>query len=179
MVDLIVLAHAAVDDHGGGHAATSLLQSPGFWVGLSMLALIAVMIWAGLPRAIAGALDKKIDGIKAMLDEAATLRKEAEALKKEYEKKLKSADKHAAEMKEAAEEEAKLIVKKAKDDATALIKRREKMAEEKIAAAERSAVEELRAKAADAAAAAARGLIAEKHDAVADRKLVDDSISSI
>jgi F-type H+-transporting ATPase subunit b len=183
MADLMILAaHVAGEaaEHAGEHAeAVALGLGPGGWVALSMIALIAIMIYAGLPRMIAGALDKKIEGIKTMLDEAATLRKEAEALKKEYENKLKSADKHAAEMKDAAEAEAKLIVKKAKDDATALIARREKMAEEKIAAAERSAVGELRAKAADAAATAARRLIAEKHDADADRKLVDDSISSI
>jgi F-type H+-transporting ATPase subunit b len=53
------------------------------------------------------------------------------------------------------------------------------MAEEKIAAAERGAVAELRAKAAQAAASAARGLIAQNHSAKADKKLVDEAIGSI
>ena len=144
-----------------------------------MLALVGVMLYMKVPSLVAGALDKKIEGIKAMLTEAEELRKEAEALKAEYEKKLKSADQHAADVKAAAEEEAKSIVAKAKDDASALIKRREKMAEDKIAAAERAAVDELRARAASAAAAAAKALIAGKHDAEADRKLVDQSISDI
>lgn len=177
MADLVFLADAAHE--AGGHADVALWLTPGFWVGLSMLTLIGIMLWAGVPRLIAGALDRKIDGIKTMLDEAATLRREAEALKAEYEAKLKSADSHAADLKAATEEEAKAIVKKAKDDATALIARREKMAQDKIAAAERAAVDELRARAADAAAAAARTLIAQKHDAAADKALVEKSISSI
>ena len=40
-------------------------------------------------------------------------------------------------------------------------------------------MEELRSKAADAAAIAARGLIAKKHDDAADKKLVDSAISAI
>jgi len=177
MVDLVFLAHGAVEH--GGHAKAALWLTPGFWVGLSMLVLIGIMLWARVPAMIGAALDKKIEGIKTMLDEAAQLRKEAEALKAEYEKKVKSADAHAAELKAAAEEEAKAIVAKAKEDATALIARREKMAKDKIAAAERAAVEELRSKAADAAAVAARGLIAKKHDEAADKKLVDSAISAI
>ncbi|NNC60342.1 MAG: hypothetical protein HKO05_10170, partial [Erythrobacter sp.] len=54
-----------------------------------------------------------------------------------------------------------------------------KMAEDKIAAAEREAVDEVRAAAAAGAAAASRKLIAEKHDADADRALADEVISNL
>ena len=60
-----------------------------------------------------------------------------------------------------------------------MIARREKMAEDKIGAAERGVVSELRAKAAEAAAAAAGALIAAKHDAKADKSLVDEAIAGI
>ena len=53
------------------------------------------------------------------------------------------------------------------------------MAEDKIAAAERSAIAEVRAKAAAAAAAAAAQLIAERHDAGADKALIDRTISGL
>ena len=75
--------------------------------------------------------------------------------------------------------EAEEIVAKAKTDSEALIERRTRMAEDKIAAEERSAVEQLRAAAADAAARAAAKLIAERHDAASDAKLVDQSIGEI
>ena len=45
--------------------------------------------------------------------------------------------------------------------------------------AERAAIDELRAKAANAAAAAARSLIAEQHDAAADEKLVNQVIGGL
>jgi F-type H+-transporting ATPase subunit b len=174
MADLSILAAAAEE-----HEATAWGLSAGGWWGMTVITLIALMIYLKVPQLVGAMLDKKIAGIREMLDEAAQLRKEAEALKAEYEKKIKSADKHAAKMKAAAEEDAEAIVKKAKADATALIARREKMAEDKIAAAERAAVDELRARASDAAAAAARKLIAEQNDAEADSKLVDKAISGI
>ena len=68
---------------------------------------------------------------------------------------------------------------KAKADAEALIDRRARMAEEKIAAEERSAVEQLRSAAADAATKAAAKIIAERHDAATDAKLVDQAIKEI
>ena len=82
-------------------------------------------------------------------------------------------------MLERAKHEAEEIVAKAKTDAEALIERRTRMAEDKIAAEERTAVEQLRAAAADAATKAAARLIAERHDASTDAKLVDQAIKEI
>ena len=182
MLDLNLLAAAAEAAHGAvehHEAPTALLLTPGGWVAASMIAVFAIMLWAKVPAIVAGMLDKQIADIRTQLDEAARLRAEAEALKAEYEKKLRDAAKDAEGMKSAAEAEAKLIVAKAKGDAEALIERRGKSAEEKIAAAERNAIAELRAKAAQAAALAAHGLIAEGHDAAADKKLVDAAIAGI
>ena len=77
------------------------------------------------------------------------------------------------------EQDIKLIVSKAKEDATALIARRTKTAEEKIAAAERAAIADVRAQAAAAATAAAAALIAKGHDGKADKSLVDETISTL
>jgi F-type H+-transporting ATPase subunit b len=82
-------------------------------------------------------------------------------------------------MKAAAEDEAKLIITKAKDDATALIGRRAKAAEDKIAAAERGAIADVRAQAASAAAAAAAQLIAAHHDTKVDNALIDETIAKL
>ena len=118
----------------------------------------------------AGALDSKIALIRDQLAEAESLRKEAQALKAEYEEKAKSVDKDREALIARARHEADEIVAKAKTDAEALIERRTRMAEDKIAAEERSAVEQLRAAAAGAAARAAARLIAERHDAAADAR---------
>ncbi|WP_106639130.1 F0F1 ATP synthase subunit B [Allosphingosinicella vermicomposti] len=173
-----VTTHAA---EGAEHHAEpkALGMDATVWVSLAMIAVIAIMIWKKVPAAIGKALDKKIAHIREQLDEAAELRAEAEALKAEYEAKSAQANAEAATMLERAKHEADAIVAQAKTDAAALVERRTRMAEDKIAAAERSAIAEVRAKAAAAASAAAAALIAEAHDAAADKGLVDKTISGL
>src|SRR5436305_6957083 len=158
---------------------TFLGFDPGGWVALAMLVVFAIFVWKKVPGAIGRALDNKIALIRDQLAEAESLRKEAEALKAEYEAKSASADKDREALLERAKHEADEIVAKAKVDAETLIGRRTRMAEDKIAAEERAAVEQLRATAADAAARAAARLIAERHDAGTDAKLVDQAIKEI
>src|SRR6059058_2164892 len=159
--------------------ATFLGLDPGGWVAVAMLVVFAILIWKKVPGAIGKALDSKIALIRDQLAEAEALRKEAEALKGEYEAKAASADEDRAALLERAKHEADEIVAKAKTDAEALIGRRTRMAEDKIAAEERAAVEQLRAAAADAAANAAARLVSERHDAGTDAKLVDQAIKEI
>src|SRR3954452_13221508 len=179
MSDLIAVAMVAVPVEAEHAEPAFLGLDPGGWVALAMVAVFAIFIWKKVPGAIARALDDKIRLIRDQLAEAEDLRKEAEALKKEYQNKSKSADKDAAALLERAKHEAEEIVAKAKTDAEALIERRTRMAEEKIAAEERAAIDQLRATAADAATKAAARLIAERHDAASDGKLVDQAIKEI
>ncbi len=174
--------HASTEAPGGAaeHAAPAALgMDATMWVALAMLIVIAIALWQRVPAMIASALDAKIAGIRAHLEAAENLRKEAEALKADYQKKAKAAAKDAEAMKAAAAEEAKQIVAKAKADASALIERRTKSAEEKIAAAERAALAEVRSRAASVAAEAAAKLIAKGHDPKADKALIDQTISTL
>ncbi|MGL5838869.1 MAG: F0F1 ATP synthase subunit B [Sphingorhabdus sp.] len=176
------LGHTASVEHDGvaGHADPKALgMDATMWVALAMVLVIVLALWKKVPAMIAAALDKQIAGIKAQLDQATALRKEAEGIKAEYEAKARQAAVDAEAIKANAEEEAKLIVAKAKNDATALIGRRSKAAEEKIAAAERAAIADVRAKAAAAAAAAAEMLIAANHDVKADSGLIDQTIAKL
>ena len=169
-----------------GHAAapeaaepTAFLLNPGGWVALAILIVFILLIWKKVPGAVGRALDSKIALIRDQLAEAEALRKEAEALKAEYQAKAKSADKDREALLERARHEAVDIIAKAKADAEALIERRTRMAEDKIAAEERAAVEQLRTAAAEAATKAAARIIAERHDAATDAKLVDEAIGQI
>jgi F-type H+-transporting ATPase subunit b len=172
---------ATTEARGGeAHAKPKALgMDATMWVALAMLAVIALFIWKKVPAMVGAALDKQIAGIKDQLDQATKLRKEAEAIKAEYEAKAKQAETDAAEVRANADVEAKQIVAKAKDDATALIARRAQSAEDKIAAAERAAIADVRAKAASAAAAAAAVLIAQHHDSKADAGLIDETIAKL
>src|SRR3546814_14774276 len=68
--------------------------------------------------------------------------------------------------------EAATLREDAKANAAALVSRRQKMAEDKIGAAERAAIADIRTKAVRAATGAAASLIAQGHDAKADKPLV-------
>lgn len=149
------------------------------WVAIAMLAVIAIMLWKKVPAAIGRALDKKIAGIREQLDEASKLRAEAEALKAEYQAKAAAAEGEVKTMRERAQTEADAIVAQARTDAETLVERRTRMAETKIAAAQRSAIADIRATAANAAAAAAASLIAERHDAAADKAMTDRAIAEL
>lgn len=158
---------------------TAFSLNPGGWIALAVLVVFALLIWKKVPGAVGRALDSKIALIRDQLAEAEALRKEAEALKAEYEAKSASVDEDREALLERARHEADDIVAKAKSDAEALIERRTRMAKDKIAAEERAAVEQLRSAAADAAARAAAKIIAKRHDAATDAKLVDQAIKEI
>ena len=176
MADILMLLTSGAE----GHAEPGVLGLDSYqWVALAMSVLIAVFIWKKVPGIITGGLDAKIAAIRSALDEAKTLRAEAEALRAEYAAKIASAEKDAEAMLAGAREEADAILAKAEADSEVMVARRQKMAEDKIAAAERAAIAEVKAKAVTAAAAASRRLIAERHDGAADKKLADEVIASL
>ena len=177
MLDLLVVAaHGAAEEHV---EATAFGITPGGYVALAMLVVFGIMLYAKVPALVAKMLDAKIAGIREQLDEAARLRTEAAALKAEYEAKAREADAEIVALKAGAERQAAEIVAKAKTDAAALIERHQAMSEAKIAGAERAAIAEIRERAATAASAAAGTLIAQSHDAKADKALVDGAIAGI
>jgi F-type H+-transporting ATPase subunit b len=180
---LYVLAHGAVAEHGAEaaeHAGPNLFGfGPTFIVAASMTVLVLIALYLKVPKMLTSGLDAGIAEIKKQLEEAKSLRAEAEALRKEYADKIANAEKDAAAMLDHARHEADAIIAKAEADTTTVIARREKMAADKISAAERGAVDELRTRAAQAATAAAGQLIAAKHGAEADKALVDAAIGAI
>ena len=174
MFSLTLLSAAAEHEE-----ATAWGLNAGGWVALAMLAVFGIMLKAGVPKLVAGLLDKQIAEIRKQLDDAKALRAEAEALRNQYAAKIAGAEADAAAMVEHARHEAEAIVAQAAAQTSALIARREKMAQDKIGAAERAALADVRATVARAAAAAAGSLIAESHDAKADKVLIDGAIAGL
>ncbi|MFT3975989.1 MAG: F0F1 ATP synthase subunit B [Sphingomonas bacterium] len=170
------VAHEGVAPHSDPKA---LYMDATGWVSLAMAVFILLLLVKKVPGLIGGALDNRIAQIKAQLEEASKLRAEAEALKAEYEAKLAAAAGEADAMRKSAEHEAETILDDAKANATALVARRQKMAEDKIGAAERAAIAGIRATAVNAATSAAATLIAQGHDAQADKALVDNAIKEL
>lgn len=176
----VTSAGTQVPGHSGGHVEpTAWGLSPTGWVALAMIAVFAILLWKRVPAAIGKALDARIAAIRAQLDQASSLRREAEALREEYRGRAATAEAEAAAMIARAQEEARSILAKADADAAALVERRTRMAEDKIAAEERAAIAALRSSAVDAATSAAARLIAERNDAASDAALIDRAIEGL
>lgn len=174
------MPHAGVQANSESYAKpTALGLDSTMWVAAAMAILILVAVWKGVPKLIGGMLDKQIAAIRKRLAEAEQLRTEAEALRDEYAAKLAGVEAQAAAMVAHADEESKALIAKASADAQELVKRRARMAQDKIAAAERTALDEVRSRTADAATRAAASIIAQKHDAGADKPLIDRTIAGL
>lgn len=170
----------STEAHGGAHGPTSLGLSAEGWVyvGLTIFILLAIFVGRA-PKRIAGILDARIADTRRQLDEAKAIRGEAEAMLNEANRLQGEAAANAGMILKGAEAEAAAIVAKADADARQLIARRTRMAEDKIGAAERSAIADVRQRAVTAATRAAASLIAERHDAEADRAMTDRAIAEL
>ena len=144
-----------------------------FWVAVSFVIFLAVMVKVGAHRKLIGALDDRSARIKAELDEARRVRDEAQALLADYQRKRKEADREAEAIIAAARAEAERQAAEAKQKAEEFVARRTKMAEAKIAQAEAQALADVRAAAAEAAVAAAERILTE----TAKGKVADDLIA--
>ncbi|MGN6375941.1 MAG: F0F1 ATP synthase subunit B family protein [Sphingomonas sp.] len=179
-MSILALLAAGTATAGAEHEATLLGFNAEDWVYVSLTIFLIGLIWFGRAHhRIRDALDAKIAEVRRDLDEAARLRAEAEALLADAKRRHQAGDDSAAAIIAQAEEEAREMLEEAEADSAELMKRRAAMAEDKIAAAERQAIAEVRASAAAAAARAAEDIITARHDAAADRALVDRTIAGL
>lgn len=148
------------------------------YLAVTIFFLLAIFV-AKAPRKIAQGLDARIAETRRQLDEAKAIRAEAEALLADAKARQQAASADAAAILAQAETEAGQLVAKAKVDADTLIERRRRMAEDKIEAAERQAVAGVRQAAANAAAKAARSVIAGQLSATQGKQLVNDAIDTL
>ena len=160
-------------------ADTALGLDATAWVALSMVVLIGIMLWKRVPAIIAKALDGQIATIKSSLNEASSLRAEAEALKARMTAQLEAAEAESKAILTAARTEADALIAKAKADSVALIARRRSSADAKIAAAERNAIARVRNVIIDVATGAAGRVIAEQTDPKTQTKLTDEAIAGL
>jgi len=145
-----------------------------FWVAVSFFIFIGILVYVGVHKKIAEALDHRRDRIKAELDEARRLREEAQALLAHYRQKQKEAEGEAAAILTSAKADAERMTTEAEAKMSEFVVRRTKMAEAKIAQAESQALADVRAAAADAAVTAAERILKD----TAKGNLADDLLAS-
>ena len=160
------------------HEHESFFLDPKNWVLIAFFiffALFGKKIWGVL----AVMLDDRAAKVRAELDEASRLRKEAEAMLKVAQKSRDEALADAKTLIAGAQAEAARLTAETAAEAEASAKRREQMAIDRIAAAEKAAVDDVRYTAVDVASNAARQVIAEGLTPDAGSALVDHAIAQL
>lgn len=154
-------------------------QNPYFWVLVSFVGFVALLLYYKVPELIGKALDDRAAAIKTELDEARRLREEAQALLNDYQAKAKAAEQEAKSIIEQAQREAEALASESNKALAESLERRSKLAEDKIARAEAQALSEVRAAAVDAAVSAAEKIIAGKVSGSAGSGLIDEAIKDL
>jgi len=138
------------------------LNDPVTWTFLGLVIFLVVVFVLVKPhKVIAKSLDERSSKIRSELDNAAALRKEAEAKLADAERRQAEAEASAKEIVEIARREAEQLAKDASNALSERIKLREKLAEERISRAEAEAVRDVRLAAVDTASKAAAQILTE------------------
>ena len=148
------------------------------WVAVGFVVFIA-LVWRKAGAALGGMIDERSAKIRADLEEAQTLRDEAVAELKIYQRLHREAADEAKAIVKAAEATAERIREAAEKKAVAAVKRREQQADAKIKAAEVGMIAELRDRAASLTIATASEIITTKLDEKSSLALVDKATAEI
>ncbi|SMF62556.1 F-type H+-transporting ATPase subunit b [Tistlia consotensis] len=148
------------------------------WLALALLIVLGTILWKGL-KPILAALDARGERIRRELEEAQSLREEAQKLLAESKRRQRDAIEEAKQIVEHARHESERMRETAQKELEQSIERRRHMAEEKIRQAELEALNQVRNHAVDAAVAAASRLIAENLDEARIAEVTARSIQDV
>jgi len=155
------------------------IYEPEFWVAISFFLFVDLVLYLGVHKKIAAALDARAALIAKELEEARRLRDEAEKVLADYKRKQGEAVTETKNIVNLAVREAEALAAETRKSVKEHFDRRMKLAEDKIARAEQDAMREVRSVAVDAAVAAAQSLIAQNLTADRAGKLVSESIDTL
>ncbi|WP_415921749.1 F0F1 ATP synthase subunit B [Tateyamaria sp. SN6-1] len=183
----LTLASLSLVAAGPAFAASKNPFSAEFWklsntdliVAIAFVLFIAVLFYFKVPGMITKMLDDRAAGIQSDIDEARSLREEAQTLLASYERKQQEVQAQADKIVAQAKADAEAAAEQARADLKTSIARRLAAAEDQIASAEAGAVKEVRDMAAVVAVQAARDVIAKQMTADAANGLIDDAISQV
>ena len=155
-----------------------LFADPEFWVFVAFVVLVAGL-WVPLRRMLLAGLDSRADRIRDELDQARSLREEAQRALALYQDKQREAASEAQQIIAHAKAEAERIAAQSARDLEQSLDRRRRLAEERIAQEEAKALAEIRATAVDVAIAAARQVIRSELDEKRGAALIDQAIAAL
>lgn len=155
------------------------LRNTNFIVLLSFLLFIAVLLKYRVPSILTDLLDKRAHEITATLNDARSLREEAQTLLASYERKQREVQEQADRIIVQAQTDATLAAAQAKEALRLSVERRMQAAVDQIASAEASAVKEIKNQAISVAIKVANEVMAQQMTAAAGNKLIDAAIMEI
>ncbi len=155
------------------------LNNTNFVVLIAFVLFVGVLVYLKVPGMVGGLLDARAEAIKSELDEARSLREEAQLLLASYERKQKEVAAQSADIVTHAKSEAEAAAQQAHVALNESIARRLAAAVDQIASAEVAAVKEVQDRAVSVAIAAARDVIAASMSAKDGGALIDDAIADV
>ena len=147
-----------------------------FWVAISFLIFIALLIYKKVPGLINKALDDRISEIKKKVEESEKLKNDSEKLLSTYQAKLNNSKKECdlilQNAKKISDKDTKELTEKFKNN----LKSRERSVEEKITNLKNEALKEIELKAAMLSADAVREIMKNEID---EKKRADINFTSV
>lgn len=156
-----------------------MFQDPTFWVATAFVAFIGILFYLKVPGSVGAQLDKRADKIKADLDQAEALYKDAQDLLATYQKKQRDAAKEAKAIADHAKQEAQRVLELGREQLAETLARREKLAVERIAQAEAAAIDDVRIRTVDIAMDATREILAKELVASKSDTMIDAAIKEL
>lgn len=157
---------------------SEFLNDPMFFYGIAFAIFIALAVKYGKAPLLAW-VDGQITKIRSDLEQAETLRAEAEAALETYKTKQAVAMQEAEAIIEQAKRDAEMLRQRAAEDLKASLQRHEQQALERIRVAEMEAVEDVRSKIVALAVQQATHILTTKLDDKAAADLMDQAIAGI
>jgi len=155
-----------------------LFHDTTFWVAVGFV-ILAGLLGKKVVAIVATGLDSRAVRIRAQLEEAERLRREAEEMLASASKQHAAASAEANEILTKAESEAVRMRTQAVTDLEAMLKRREQLALDKIGEAERRAIREVELMAVDIAMTATRAILTEKMSGPEGDRMIDAAIEDV
>ena len=162
-----------------GEHAPGLLQDPATWVLVPFLMVVAMFVWKKVPALMGKALDDRAAKISDELEQARSLREEAQEVLATFKRRQREAEDEAESIIKQAKTDAKIIAEDARKKMEEQLKRRTAAAEAKIARAEEQAIAEVRGRTAELSAQAAEALLRAQKDDPAQQVLIDKAIGEV
>ena len=147
-----------------------------FWVAISFLIFVGVIIYFKVPQKIDGSLNESIKKIKESLDDAEKLKDEAKNILSEYDSKVSKSKEEIKNLITSAKNQAEKNIIKTNEDFHKVIENRKKSAEEKIKQMKIRAIKDVKNSSVDIAISSLEKIIKNSID---KKKLDKIYISSI